>query len=397
MRTAGLASRLLSAYRALAVMLFNAALLFAGLNLAALPFQKSAPAVGTDGCPRLLHVSQQEFERLCYPGLSREQYTMVASISAQATYTYEPYIQFRYPEQHVNDFFNIHAAGFRRSEGQAEWPPDPACVNVFFFGGSTMFGHQAPDAYTIPSFFQGLVSGRSGAPVRVYNFGMPYFFSSQERILFQQLLLAGHRPDVAVFLDGLNDLVLDGNLPFTAKLRALFDEQNRKRPVWNDALSDLPAVRLARRIGEKLDARAPSGKAKEAKEKANREAHVATALARYESNLRMTSAIAREAGVRTLFAWQPVPFYHYDTRYHTFLYAADPSQNFRLFRYAYPLMRERMEQGRLGPDFAWLAEIQQGIHAPVYLDMVHYGAALSKLIAEHLLRELDGRGYLAKD
>ena len=42
---------------------------------------------------------------------------------------------------------------------------------------------------------------------RVYNFGRGSYYSSQERILFEQLAVAGHVPDLAVFIDGGSDFV----------------------------------------------------------------------------------------------------------------------------------------------------------------------------------------------
>jgi len=41
--------------------------------------------------------------------------------------------------------------------------------------------------------------------VVVYNFGRAGYYSTQERILFEYFVAKGVKPDVAIFLDGLND------------------------------------------------------------------------------------------------------------------------------------------------------------------------------------------------
>src|SRR5712692_8851921 len=60
---------------------------------------------------------------------------------------------------------------------------------------------------------------RPGVAVRVYKFGAGYYFSTGERVQFEQLLLAGSVPDVAVFVDGLNDFFQPDGVPaLTARL-----------------------------------------------------------------------------------------------------------------------------------------------------------------------------------
>jgi hypothetical protein len=102
-------------------------------------------------------------------------------------------------------FFNFSQAGYRAVKDQGPWPPDPKYFNIFFFGTSLVMG-MGPDWASIPSYFQGRLDGHpvNGKVVKVYNFARPYYFSTQERILFQQLLLDGYIPDQPVFADNPN-------------------------------------------------------------------------------------------------------------------------------------------------------------------------------------------------
>ncbi len=118
---------------------------------------------------------------------------------------YEPYTGFRERPLH-GKFVNIHPMGFRFSKDQAPWPPRPEGTNVFVFGGSTAFGMGLPDDETIVSYLgECSAQGKISPPLAVYNFGRPGYLSTQEMVLFQQLLASGFIPQDAVFIDGLND------------------------------------------------------------------------------------------------------------------------------------------------------------------------------------------------
>jgi hypothetical protein len=61
------------------------------------------------------------------------------------------------------------------------------------------------DAQALGSQLQPLLRQKLGRPVVVYNFGQSKYGSTQERLLFEKLLLEGQKPDMAIFVDGLND------------------------------------------------------------------------------------------------------------------------------------------------------------------------------------------------
>ena len=72
-------------------------------------------------------------------------------------------------------------------------------AKVYFFGGSTMWGDGAPDGGTIPSQF----AAKTG--IHSENFGELGYTAHQSLLLLVQLLQAGHRPDLVVFYDGVNE------------------------------------------------------------------------------------------------------------------------------------------------------------------------------------------------
>jgi hypothetical protein len=109
---------------------------------------------------------------------------------------------------------------------------------VYFFGESTTMC-AGTDLTTIASYFQEHLDGRliGGKQVRAYNFGRAFYFSTQERILFQQLLLNGSVPDFAIFIDGLNEFFMEDGRPFGwNRFARVFDTSSFER--WRTLLLD---------------------------------------------------------------------------------------------------------------------------------------------------------------
>ena len=71
---------------------------------------------------------------------------------------------------------------------------------AYFFGGSTMWGMGVRDDGTIPSEFA------AAAGFWSENFGEDAYTAHQGLMLLVQLLQDGHRPDIVVFYDGVNDV-----------------------------------------------------------------------------------------------------------------------------------------------------------------------------------------------
>src|SRR5262249_38987771 len=156
----------------------------------------------------LSEVAEYGIDRLqqAYPGYTPEQIRRLIWETYEddaRNFAYEPVTQYK-EAPYRGQYVNIDERGFRLVKDQGPRPPDPDAFNVFMIGGSTTFGYGLPDDASIPSRLQELAAAqRCDRPVRLYNFGRASYYSTQEQLLFQSLLAAGGRPDVAVFLDGL--------------------------------------------------------------------------------------------------------------------------------------------------------------------------------------------------
>lgn len=124
---------------------------------------------------------------------------------ASAGLTYTPYVG-----NSLRDYEGryVNIADRQRRSYEATGDPGGEPLDVWFFGGSTMFGFSAQrDDHTIPSEVVRLAEA-DGVDVRAHNFGSPGYVNMQETALAAQLLAAGERPDLMVFYDGINDLAL---------------------------------------------------------------------------------------------------------------------------------------------------------------------------------------------
>src|SRR5262245_43968292 len=73
---------------------------------------------------------------------------------------------------------------------------------AYFFGGSSMWGTGANDEGTIPSQFAALTRMRSD------NFAEAGYTAHQNLMFLIQLLQEGHRPDLVLFYDGVNEVAI---------------------------------------------------------------------------------------------------------------------------------------------------------------------------------------------
>lgn len=116
-------------------------------------------------------------------------------------FTYEPYLGPRDAAVHGR---HINAAdGVRDSYEPARLPAD-GVLDVWFLGGSTMWGEGQRDLHTIPSEVARLAEDR-GIALRAWNFGVRGYTAFQEYLVFEREVARRGPPDLAVFYHGVNE------------------------------------------------------------------------------------------------------------------------------------------------------------------------------------------------
>jgi hypothetical protein len=366
--------------------MLRAAILFVALNVLVAIALKVRWLLPARFQPMGAAAQRLGLERLsaAYPEMSRKDLArFLAERAAVNRLEYEAFTEFR--QRPVRgEFINVSEKGYRWVKDQGPWPPRPDAFNVFVFGGSTAYGDGLPDDVALPSALQQVLPALGGKRARVYNFARPGYYSSQERILFEQLLLAKVPMDAAVFVDGVNEVraVESPEQPHwsasaTERIAALVDESNRHQTLHVLGLlaQSLPVTRVALKSLANARVIAPQALPDES-----------GAAERWLSNVRITRAVAARFSVPTLFVWQPMPLYEYDTRFHV-----PGGELARLAPIArmYQALRRDLD-ARPAEGILWLADVQKSRQENFYVDEVHYTARFSKELAEDIAKRLAG-------
>ncbi|HZN57080.1 MAG TPA: hypothetical protein VFD71_03315 [Planctomycetota bacterium] len=374
-------TRFVGIYRGFALLLLNTQVLLllvvAGLMIRAewiyQPFSRRHQAHFGDRLPAL------------YPGLDRSEIDRLLEESWDRHYEFESHTLFR-ERPIAGRYFHVDPAGFRHIKDQGPWPPDPRFLNVFVIGGSTTFGYGIADHQTVPSYLQEALEGRTTPPARVYNLGRGSYYSSQERILFQKLLVAGIRPHLAVFIDGFNEYRAQDEPAFAPDLHEYFERRvpsTRRKIDWLDAtrvwLADSPLLRLLR--PGSID-RKPVAKG----------ADPDRVIDRFLANKKITEGVAASFGIRTAFVWQPISGHRFDLKRHVL---GERATIEAVHRTGYGRMPERARKEGFAAEIIWAEHLgEEAIPDPLYIDSVHYAPNMCQALARLIAQELEARGLL---
>jgi hypothetical protein len=378
------------AYKAAALISLNTLVLFLLVNVLAWALRPLFG--GTRGDPVSKTYGWDEVQKV-YPDLSPDAMQQLLLETWSRPVVYESYTHFK-EAPFAGRFIHVDTNGFRLSSNSGPWPPDTNQFNVFLFGGSTAFGYGLPDHQTLGSALQRTLSTALHTETRVYNFGRCFYQCTQERLLFEQLLQAGHSPKLAIFLDGLNDFFYpDGAPQYASQSEQLLSGQLLRRHQF-DVLNKLPIVQLFRPSrpwrseemgqGETLD----SLRAKPEELRTM----VDAVCRRYLKNKELTERVAQAYQVQACFVWQPVPSYNYDIKYH--LFAREGLGRHWRSKVGYERMAEWVRTEPAGPTFLWCADMQETRSEPLYVDIVHYSARMTELLATEITRQLLERHLL---
>ena len=345
----------------------------------------------------LIMRDEEELLDFLYPDMSREDIALLLYETWSRNYMFEDFT-------HVNEqpysgrYVNVDPHGFRKSKNQGPWPPMNKHFSLFFFGSSTSFGYGVRDAETVSSYLQELLPGEAlKKTLRVYNFGRGHYYSTPERILFEQLVAKGHVPDMAIFLDGLNEFFFyqdDGTVVsdrFAQLLRGdvqklYFRELRKRSPV-------LRTLRETRKNVKRFFTKDIVTKRKE--RHVADPARLQQIIDRYVINKKLIEAVGTAFNVTTVFAWEPVASYRYDLALHPFAREGFGRQEYA--RSGYPLMADYVKSHDLGNNFIWCADIGQDATQPLYVDLTHYSPRMSKMLAQTICDVVKARHLIPGD
>jgi hypothetical protein len=316
-----------------------------------------------------------------YPELTYDQLVQLMNETYEKGLVFESFTQFKERSRN-GKYVNIEKEGFRRTINQGPWPPSKNYYNIFLFGGSTTLGYGVGDNETIASYLQQLISSHINKEVKVYNFGRGYYYSTQERILFEEKLLSNFIPDYVIFIDGLNDCFYGkGEFHFKEKLSSLYNDPFSFSVRY--LLDELPAIQALNKIIKIFNQKLNEGSIDSA--------YISSVIDRYINNKKVIEAICQKYNIKSIFIWQPIPNYKYDLQYH--LFAKNINDN-NPAKYIYPYMKEYVEKAEMGKNFIWCADFQEDMKKPLYVDSCHYSSFMSKVFSETIIERMKIRELL---
>lgn len=367
-------------YKTFCIIVVNAIIVFIALNMLAGWHEKRSSKsknVETSNGSNLF--KYREFTSALapvYPGWDREQVNTLLFETRHVTLGYDPFTQFK-ERPFVGKYVNVDPIGFRPVKNQGPWVPCETETNIFLFGGSTTFGYGVADHETIASFLQGIITDSNPSrPTKVYNLGRCSYISSQELIYLEKLIQSGIVPNVAIFIDGLNDFAHYNGIPgFTKQLTNFMEEG--EIPEWKRIVNGLPIFRIFLKKEQYKGANADIP----------RDSIIQDVVKRYKVNNNLVKAICDKFAIKPIFVWQPIPVYKYDQNYNIFG-KFDYDGFLPYVRAGYQAIAKDYLAGQFGENFLWLADMQENLKEPLYVDAVHYSARMSKLIAEQIANAL---------
>jgi lysophospholipase L1-like esterase len=307
---------------------------------------------------------------------------------------WRPYVEW-WQRPFRGKYVTLDERGLRPTPGERE----VGALRILCFGGSTMMGMGARDRATIPAILARRLA-ELGHKAAVTNLGQLGHNSTQEIISLCQLLKRGARADIALFYDGINEMICAEQ---TGEADRLFNDArrvaefnllhpSRRGDLCRAALVALmprSLRRLRRLTGLALRGPLPI--------EATDLSQIDMAdLARqvidvYAANLRLARLLAREHGFRTLFVWQPVlatkTAKSPDEERFEADYTTDVAGRRRLYRAVLAERRRRPELAA-AEDALDLSAIFDALADPVYIDAYHLSESGNTAIAEAMLPAL---------
>jgi lysophospholipase L1-like esterase len=264
---------------------------------------------------------------------------------------------------------NIHISGSPYAQRRTV-NVNSGSKKVYFFGGSTMWGLKVADSETIPSLFS------SATGLHSENYAEIGYTSHQSLVLLLQLLQAGHRPELVVFYDGVNDVAIkceNGLRPDShgqeREMNSLL--QGHDRPSTFSYYFK-PVTRLADKFA-KDTVKAIGGSQYDCDSDRAKSETIASNLVQ---DWYFAKLLVEQFGSKFLGILQPVIYFSHTRKDHLKL----PPNLDRQYEFIYPLIRTQMSGRAELHDFVSVLDVDEQI----YFDFNHVVPKGNQLIAKKL-------------
>ena len=306
---------------------------------------------------------------------------------------WKPYVYWR-RQSFSGTYVNVGKDGLRSTVPETtEARNHSESFNIYIFGGSTIWGTGARDAYTIPSLIANRLAA-DGRNARVTNFGESGYVSTQEILELILQLRNGKRPDLVLFYHGANDTFSayqqstpgipqnEFNRVAEFNLSSRQEVKRRTGALLADIAGALSTTRMLRAIAGGNQKMTPAPEQYDA-------SLPAEVAATYRSNIEIVRTLSQKYGFEYRFYWQPTLFQkQHRTEYEQAeLEKMEYIQAF--FEDTSDAVQAMSKDPALSSDFRDFSQLFSASPEPIYIDWCHLGEVGNALIAKEILKDLE--------
>ena len=289
-------------------------------------------------------------------------------------FRYEKFVEFSEQER-LGDFTIVTSMGNRcnKNENSKCFLPDGGNDEIWIFGGSTVFGYGVKNNETISAYLEKILNNE----FKVINFGTAFYWSTQERILLNNLLTKYEKPSKIIFINGINEFAKYYRYDESAMSQSIRDNINKSsRSKFIDYIYErINRLNFVRLINEKF----LKNDSKEQLFIDNEEIDQTVNL--YLKNQKIIRGISNEFNIDLIQILQPAPIYPdsysssnipEDFKWHT-----DKNLNYQKVKSGYKRYLDKISDKIID-----LSKFK--ITEPMYIDGVHYSPQFNFKIAEKI-------------
>jgi hypothetical protein len=259
-----------------------------------------------------------------------------------------------------------------------------SALEVWMFGGSTLYGTGVPDWATIPSFLSRDLNSSGLGCFLVTNFGAEGYVTNQEVMLLMERLKAGRRPAIVISYDGVNDSyagVVSPGIP-----RAHLSYANIGARVEGSLAGRLDFLRNSyalQLVVTAVDSLRPPTVTKPMD--GELESKAAATVDNYEANLEIAKTLGKTYGFQLFSFWQPALVSGHKPLAPFEMSVASSDGAKRSFPIMSVVYQQAAQRSLSDGAFIFLGDILDSTKDPVYLDKwMHLAPSGNELVARSI-------------
>lgn len=262
-------------------------------------------------------------------------------------------------------------------------------VEVWMFGGSTLYGTGVPDQATLPSFLSRELNSAGPECFVVSNFGVEGYVTNQEIILLMEQLKAGRRPSIVIFYDGVNDSFAGAISPGIPN--AHLSLANIKARVEGSVVGRIDFLRNSNTLQLVMTGLNWLRRVRPAETKIEEIGPKASAtLDNYEANVHTAEILGEAYGFRVFCFWQPALVYGHKPLDPFEMKIASNDTTKSSFHILAEVYQKAEAQSASSGRFVFLGDIFDTVKEPLYIDKwMHLDPSGNELVARSIAKYLE--------